>query len=136
MNYALREGLLLLHEEGLENRIERHRKHHLALVAGLEAMGLDFLVEKAFRLPCLTTVKVPDGVEDAKVRSHLLARFNLEMGGGFGPLKGKIWRIGLMGHASTARNVALCLTALEDALRAQGHRVKEGAGAKAAMEML
>jgi alanine-glyoxylate transaminase/serine-glyoxylate transaminase/serine-pyruvate transaminase len=136
LNYALREALLLVQEEGLEERVARHKKNHLALVAGLEAMGLEMFVEEAHRLPSLNTVKVPDGVDEAKVRKHLLDRFSLEIGAGLGPLRGKIWRIGLMGHASSARNVTTCLAALEDALRAQGHRVPEGAGVKAALEML
>ncbi|OGG43553.1 MAG: alanine--glyoxylate aminotransferase [Candidatus Handelsmanbacteria bacterium RIFCSPLOWO2_12_FULL_64_10] len=136
LNYALREALLLVQEEGLEDRVARHRKNHLALVAGLEAMGLEMFVEKAHCLPSLNTVKVPDGVDEAKARRRLLDRFSLEIGAGLGPLRGKIWRIGLMGYASSARNVATCLTALEDALRAQGHRVPEGAGVKAALALL
>ena len=136
MNYALREALVLVHEEGLDNRIARHTKHHLALVAGLEALGLEMLVDKAFRLPTLNTVRVPDNIDEAKVRRHLLERFSLEIGGGLGPLKGKIWRIGLMGHASSARNVVGCLTALEDAIRVQGTKIHEGAGVKAALEIL
>jgi alanine-glyoxylate transaminase/serine-glyoxylate transaminase/serine-pyruvate transaminase len=136
MNYALREALLLIHEEGLDARIARHRRNHLALVAGLEAMGLSMLVDPADRLPSLNTVKVPTGVDEARVRKHLLDRFSLEIGGGLGPLKGRIWRIGLMGHASCARNVTTCLTALEDALRAQGHRVPRGAGVEAALARL
>ena len=136
MNYALREALVLVHEEGLDNRIARHTKHHLALVAGLEALGLEMLVDKAFRLPTLNTVRVPDNIDEDKVRRHLLERFSLEIGGGLGPLKGKIWRIGLMGHASSARNVVVCLTALEDAIRVQGTKIHEGAGVKAALEIL
>jgi alanine-glyoxylate transaminase/serine-glyoxylate transaminase/serine-pyruvate transaminase len=135
MNYALREALLLIYEEGMDNRIARHKKNHLALIAGLEAMGLGMLVEKPFRLPSLNTPKVPDGIDEAKVRKHLLDRFSLEIGGGLGPLKGKVWRIGLMGHASSPRNVTTCLTALEDALRAQGYKVQEGAGVRAALEL-
>ena len=136
MNYALREAMVLVHEEGLDNRIARHTKHHLALVAGLEALGLEMLVDKVFRLPTLNTVKVPDNIDEAKVRRHLLERFSLEIGGGLGPLKGNIWRIGLMGHASSARNVVVCLTALEDAIRDQGIKIHEGAGVKAALEIL
>ena len=136
MNYALREAMVLVHEEGLDNRIARHTKHHLALVAGLEALGLEMLVDKAFRLPTLNTVRVPDNIDEAKVRRQLLERFSLEIGGGLGPLKGKIWRIGLMGHASSARNVVVCLTALEDAIRVQGTKIHEGAGVKAALEIL
>jgi alanine-glyoxylate transaminase / serine-glyoxylate transaminase / serine-pyruvate transaminase len=136
MNYALREALLLIHEEGLDARIARHRTNHLALVAGLEAMGLEMLVDPADRLASLNTVKVPSGIDEAKVRKHLLDRFSMEIGGGLGPLKGQIWRIGLMGHSSSPRNVATCLTALEDALRVQGHRVPAGAGVEAALARL
>ena len=134
MNYALREALMLIHEEGLESRFERHRGGHQALVAGVEAMGLGMLVEETYRLPTLNTVRIPERVDDAAVRRHLLERFNLEIGGGLGPLKGQVWRIGLMGHSCTPENVVLCLTALEDALRAQGRKVPEGAGVKAALD--
>ena len=133
MNYALREALLLIHEEGLEARFERHLQGHRALVAGAEAMGLQMLVDEAYRLPTLNTVRIPDGVDDAAVRRHLLEHFNLEIGGGLGPLKGQVWRIGLMGHSCNSENIVLCLTALEDALRVQGITVPEGAGVKAAL---
>lgn len=117
--YGLHEALLILHEEGLENAWERHRQQHLALRSGLETMGLEFLVEEAYRLPQLNAVRIPSGVDDAAVRSTLLSEYGLEIGAGLGPLAGKIWRIGLMGHAANARNVLLCLSALDDVLSRQ-----------------
>ena len=133
MNYALREALVLISEEGMEPRWARHQKNHQALVRGIEAMGLEMLVEPAVRLPSLNTVKVPEGVDDALVRSYLLKEFNLEVGGGLGDLKGKVWRVGLMGHTSTVQNVVIFLTALEAALRSQGTKVVAGAGVPAAL---
>ncbi|MFW5921258.1 MAG: pyridoxal-phosphate-dependent aminotransferase family protein [Polyangiales bacterium] len=120
MLLGLHESLRLVLAEGLEARFERHRRHAAALVAGLEAMGLALVVPEAERLPPLTTVRIPDGVDDAAVRKHLLAAYGLEIGGGLGDLKGKAWRIGLMGASCTRRHVTLCLAALADALRAQG----------------
>lgn len=128
LTYALREALRLVVEEGLEARWKRHQRHQGALIAGLEAMGLELLVAApGDRLWSLTTVRVPDGVDDAAVRKHLLARHSIEIGGGLGPLKGQVWRIGLMGYSSTANNVLLVLAALEDALRRQGFRPGPGA---------
>ncbi|WP_090203291.1 pyridoxal-phosphate-dependent aminotransferase family protein [Ectothiorhodospira magna] len=114
--YALHEALVLLQEEGLENAWARHRHHHEALKAGLEAMGLNLLVDEAHRLPQLNAVKVPDGVDEARVRGLLLERYGLEIGAGLGPLAGKIWRIGLMGFGCNRKNVQLCLHALEAVL--------------------
>ena len=111
--YALHEALLILKEEGLENAWQRHYKHHLALKAGLETIGLDFVVDEASRLPQLNAVKLPDGTDDAALRSQLLNEFNLEVGAGLGDFAGKIWRIGLMGHASKPQNVINCLAAME-----------------------
>jgi alanine-glyoxylate transaminase/serine-glyoxylate transaminase/serine-pyruvate transaminase len=120
--YALREGLAMVHEEGLENRWERHRRNHRAFVAGIEAMGLAMHVaDAANRLWTLNTPKVPDGVDDAKVRQYLLEQRGIEIAGGFGPLAGKVFRIGLMGYASTSENVLLILEALEAALRHVGY---------------
>jgi alanine-glyoxylate transaminase/serine-glyoxylate transaminase/serine-pyruvate transaminase len=96
-------------------------------VAGLEAMGLSMLVDAEFRLPMLNAVVVPDGVDEAKVRQRLLADYGIEIGGGLGDLAGKIWRVGLMGHSSSRRNVAWFISALEQVLRAQGATVKPGA---------
>ena len=119
--YALREGLAMVEEEGRENRWERHRRNHLAFVAGIEAMGLTMHVANpADRLWTLNTPRVPDGVDDAKVRQYLLEKRGMEIAGGFGPLAGKVFRIGLMGYGSTPGNVFLVLEALADALRAQG----------------
>src|SRR5262249_10278796 len=105
MNFALREALRLIEEEGLDKRWERHRCNHLAFVAGIEAMGLEMLVKPENRLWSLNTVRVPEGISDAKVRSSLLEEFGIEIGGGLGPLKGKIWRVGLMGYSSHVNNV-------------------------------
>lgn len=134
MNYALRESLLLIHEEGLQARWKRHLENHRALVRGIEAMGLEMAVAAEFRLPSLNTVRIPEGVDDARVRGFLLQHFNLEIGGGLGDFKGKVWRIGLMGHSCTRQNVVLLLTALETALVTQGVGLPQGAGARAAQD--
>ena len=119
--YAIREGLAIVAEEGLEARWERHRRNHLAFVAGIEAMGLEMHVANpADRLWTLNTPRVPAGIDDAKLRNYLLAERNIEIAGGFGPLAGKVFRIGLMGTGSTAENVLLVLEELEGALRQQG----------------
>ncbi|MGI2002144.1 pyridoxal-phosphate-dependent aminotransferase family protein [Shewanella frigidimarina] len=114
--YALHESLRLLANEGLENAWARHRKMHLLLRDGLTKLGLKFVVEEASRLPQLNTVYIPDGVDDAAVRKHLLEEYNLEIGAGLGALAGKAWRIGLMGYGARRENVALCLHALEESL--------------------
>ncbi len=114
--YALHEALLILKEEGLENAWRRHRLHHTALVAGLEAMGLGLVVAPEWRLPQLNSVSVPAGVDEALVRSRLLQDYGLEIGAGLGALAGKVWRVGLMGHAANRQNVVLCLGALEQTL--------------------
>jgi alanine-glyoxylate transaminase/serine-glyoxylate transaminase/serine-pyruvate transaminase len=133
--FALREAMRLVIEEGLEARWERHRVNQLALIAGLEAMGLKLLVEKpADRLPTVTAVMIPSGVDDVKVRNQLLDEFNIEIAGGFGPIKGKIWRVGLMGYCSQKPNVLLFLAALEKCLLDQGFRVASGAGVGAAIK--
>lgn len=119
--YALHESLLMLREETLEKAIARHRRNHLALVAGLEAMGLHMIVDAQWRLPQLNLVGIPDGVDDAVLRHHLLEDFDLEIGAGLGALAGKAWRIGLMGHASRKRNVLGCLTALATVLGKAGY---------------
>jgi alanine-glyoxylate transaminase/serine-glyoxylate transaminase/serine-pyruvate transaminase len=116
MFYALREGLAIVHEEGLEARWERHRKNHEAFVAGIEAMGLSMLVPEGHRLWTLNTPRLPEGTDDAKLRGYLLEKYNMEIAGGFGPLAGKVLRIGTMGYSSTAENVELILGALKDAL--------------------
>ncbi|MEW6263319.1 MAG: alanine--glyoxylate aminotransferase family protein [Thermodesulfobacteriota bacterium] len=131
MIYGLREALGLIAEEGLEARFKRHKLNHLALVAGLEAMGLSMLVPEAERLPMLNAVRIPEGVDDLKIRRALLNEYGLEIGGGLGPLAGKIWRVGLMGYSSNRRNVFIFLSALETLLQAQGFQVKPGALAAA-----
>ena len=135
MNYALLEALRIIHEEGLEPRYERHRRNHLALVRGIEAMGLKMLVAEPYRLWSLNAVSIPPGIDDTKIRRKLLEEYNLEIGGGLGALKGKIWRVGLMGHSSSEANVLYFLTALEQTLKEQGFEVPRGAGASAAKEV-
>jgi alanine-glyoxylate transaminase/serine-glyoxylate transaminase/serine-pyruvate transaminase len=132
MNYALREALRLIHEEGLETRWRRHELNHRALVAGIEAMGLRMAVAPENRLWSLNAVAVPDGVDDARVRARLLNE-DIEIGGGLGPLKGKIWRIGLMGSGSTRGNVLLVLDALQRALNAEGFACAPGTSAAEAV---
>lgn len=134
--YALREALVAIEEEGLEARWERHRRHHLALVAGLAAMGLDLLPPAAERLWTLNAVRVPEGVDEAKVRARLLTGFNIEVGAGLGPLAGRIFRVGLMGASSTPQIVLLFLGAFEKALVESGCRIPRGAGVAAAMDAL
>lgn len=129
MVYALREALRIIKEEGLEARWARHRLNHRALVAGVEAMGLELFVPPEHRLWTLTTVKVPEGIDDARVRRKLLETFDIEIGGGLGPLRGRIWRIGLMGSGSTANHVLLLLGALERVLAAEGFKVGSGVSA-------
>lgn len=114
--YALHEALVLLHNEGIENAWQRHLAQHNQLAKGLVELGLEFVVPANERLPQLNTVYVPEGVDDAKVRSYLLEQFNLEIGAGLGEFAGKAWRIGLMGYAAKNENVALCLSALKSAL--------------------
>ena len=118
--YALHESLVILEEEGLENAWSRHMSNHLALAAGLEALGLELIVPKHHRLPQLNTVTVPDGVDEAAIRRQLLDEYQLEIGAGLGPLAGKVWRIGLMGYASNRKNVLFCLGALEAMLNRSG----------------
>jgi alanine-glyoxylate transaminase/serine-glyoxylate transaminase/serine-pyruvate transaminase len=132
MNYALREALRLIHEEGLEARWRRHEQNHHALVAGLEAMGVSMAVAPANRLWSLNAVSVPDGVDDARVRARLLDE-NIEIGGGLGSMKGKIWRVGLMGSGSTRENVLLVLDALHRALNAEGFKCPSGVEATQAV---
>ena len=132
MNYALREALAVALEEGLPARFARHTRNHLALKAGLAALGLAYAVAEGFQLPMLNAVVIPAGVDDGKVRQQLLAEFGIEVGGGLGPMKGKTWRIGLMGETSTERNVLLLLAALERCLGDQGLKLDSGAGVAAA----
>ena len=130
--YALHESLVMLQEEGLENAWARHRLHHNALKAGIEAMGLSFLVAEAYRLPQLNSVTIPEGIDDAAVRSRLLADYSLEIGAGLGVMAGKVWRIGLMGHSANKKNVLLCLSALDSVLGSMGANINRGVAVDAA----
>lgn len=132
MNYALREALCVALEEGLEQRHKRHMQNHLALKAGLQALGVRYAVAEGLQLPMLNAVTIPAGVDDMQVRKQLLNEFGIEIGGGLGPMKGKTWRIGLMGETSSARNVFVLLSALEVCLRQQGFACTPGAGSAAA----
>ena len=134
--YSLHEALVMLQEEGLENAWARHKQNHLALKAGLEAMGLTFIVKEADRLPQLNTVSIPAGVDDASVRSRLLNDYNLELGAGLGALAGKVWRIGLMGHSSRAENILLCVAALESVLGDMGAEINLGVALPAMQKSL
>ena len=114
--YGLHESLVMLTEEGLENSWSRHKENHLLLKAGLSELGISYLVDESSRLPQLNSVYIPEGSDDAQVRSSLINDFNIEIGAGLGDLAGKIWRIGLMGHTSRKVNVELCLKALKKVL--------------------
>jgi alanine-glyoxylate transaminase/serine-glyoxylate transaminase/serine-pyruvate transaminase len=124
--FGLHEALLLLREEGVENAWARHRRHHNALKAGLEAMGLEFLVKEQYQLPQMNAVRCPAGVNEAEVRKTLLNEFSIEIGAGLGPLAGKIWRIGIMGYSCRPDNVMLCLSALGSVLSDMGMKVHVG----------
>jgi alanine-glyoxylate transaminase/serine-glyoxylate transaminase/serine-pyruvate transaminase len=134
--YGLHEALVILQEEGLEKSWARHQKNHLALRAGLEAMGLKFVVPEKERLPQLNAISVPEGVDEAAVRAALLNDYQLEIGAGLGAMAGKVWRIGLMGYASNPRNVLLCLGALDDVLGRMNAPVKHGVAVAAAHQKL
>jgi alanine-glyoxylate transaminase/serine-glyoxylate transaminase/serine-pyruvate transaminase len=124
--FALHEALLLIREEGLDNCWARHQRHHVALKAGLEAMGLEFPVRPEHQLPQMNAVRCAGGVDEAQVRATLLSEFGLEIGAGLGPLKGKIWRFGLMGYSCRPDNVMLCLSALGSVLDDMGYPVHVG----------
>ncbi len=132
MTYALREALRMMMEEGIETRIERHARTAAALRAGLEALGLELLADPAYRLNPLTTVRIPDGIDDATVRGTLLRDYDIEIGGGLGEFRGKAWRIGLMGDSARDRNVFALLSALETILNANGYEVAYGSSLAAA----
>ena len=134
--YALHESLVILEEEGIENSWARHRHMHTALRDGLEAMGLQFVVDEQDRLPQLNAVTIPEGVDDAAVRSKLLQDYNLEIGAGLGVMAGKVWRIGLMGYAASRRNVLFCLNALEDVLSSLNAPINRGVALSAAHKVL
>jgi alanine-glyoxylate transaminase/serine-glyoxylate transaminase/serine-pyruvate transaminase len=132
--FALHESLLLLKEEGLENAWARHHRHHMALKAGMEAMGLSFLVKEQYRLPQMNAIRIPESIaaREGEVRKTLLNEFNIEIGAGLGPLAGKIWRVGLMGYSCKPENVMLCLSALGSVLADMGQPVKVGEAEAAA----
>jgi alanine-glyoxylate transaminase/serine-glyoxylate transaminase/serine-pyruvate transaminase len=134
--YALHEALLMVREEGLENAWARHRRNHEALKAGLEAMGLQFIVDEAHRLPQLNAVGIPRGVDEAAVRRRLLEEHHIEIGAGLGELAGKVWRIGLMGYSSRIENITRCLAALEAVLADMQAPVTHGAALPAAEKVL
>lgn len=136
MIYALHEALALVLEEGLEQRWARHERNGRALQNGLEAMGLVLHADAGFRLPVLTTVRIPEGVADAEVRGALLKRHSIEIGGGLGDLRAKVWRIGLMGESSTEGNVLLFLSSLGKILREHGFKADLRAGLAAATARL
>jgi alanine-glyoxylate transaminase/serine-glyoxylate transaminase/serine-pyruvate transaminase len=130
--YGLHEALVILQEEGIENSWARHQRNHDALRSGLEAMGLSFVVPEGQRLPQLNAVSIPDGVDEAAVRSVLLNEYNLEIGAGLGAMAGKIWRIGLMGFASNQTNVLFCLGALDAVLSSMKAPITPGVAVDAA----
>ncbi len=134
--YGLHEALVMLQDEGLENSWARHQKNHLALRAGLEAMGLQFVVPVAERLPQLNAITIPEGVDDAAVRTTLLNDYQLEIGAGLGLMSGKAWRIGLMGYTSNPSNVLICLGALDDVLGRMNAPIQRGVAVAAAHKVL
>jgi alanine-glyoxylate transaminase/serine-glyoxylate transaminase/serine-pyruvate transaminase len=134
MTYGLYEALQVILEEGLENCWARHARQHAALKAGLAAIGIGYSAHQSHQLPMLNAVKIPDGVDDAAVRRGLLERFGIEIGGGLGAFKGRVWRIGLMGYGARANNVLLLLSALEQLLAEQGYKFTHGAALAAANE--
>ncbi len=135
MSYGLYEALRIIHEEGLDACFARHDLNHAVLKAGLAAIGINYSAAEGHQLTMLNAVSVPEGVDDGTVRKTLLERFGIEIGGGLGAFKGKVWRIGLMGYASRNANVLLLLTALEQILAEQGHRFDKGASIAAANEV-
>jgi alanine-glyoxylate transaminase/serine-glyoxylate transaminase/serine-pyruvate transaminase len=132
MNYAIYEALRIVVEEGLETRFKRHQANATALQAGLTAMGMEMAAQEGHRLPQLAAVTIPEGINDGKVRDRLLKLFNIEIGGGLGPFKGKVWRIGLMGDGSRRENVMIVLNALEEILGSMGLELARGRALSAA----
>ena len=136
MTYALREALRMMMEEGQKNRINRHARVAAALRAGAEALGLSLLAEEGHRLNPLTTLSIPEGIEDAKVRRALLNDYDIEIGGGLGEFASKAWRVGLMGESARERNVFALLSALETILSKEGYEVAFGASLSAAQRTI
>jgi (S)-ureidoglycine-glyoxylate aminotransferase len=135
MQYALREGLRIILEEGLENRFARHKLNEQALVAGIKAMGLNLFGDEKHKLPVVTCIEVPNGMDADEVRSMLLEDFEIEIASSFGPLHGKIWRIGTMGYSSRKKNILHVLGALEATLLRKGFKVNKGEGVQAALDV-
>ena len=136
MLLGLREALRIVVEEGSEARADRHARNAAALGAGLEALGLPLVVPERYRLPQITVVAIPDGVDDLAVRSALLSRYGIEIGRGLGEFAGKVWRIGLMGESSKAEHIYALLAALEEILPGAGYEVPRGSGVAAASKTL
>jgi len=134
--YGLHESLVMLREEGLQQSWQRHRRNHLVLAAGMQAMGLEFLVKESARLPQLNSVIVPPGVDEALVRQRLLQEYDLEIGAGIGNLAGKVWRIGIMGAASNVKNVLYCLASLDTLLTEMGAPINSGVAVAAAQKQI
>lgn len=135
MNYALHEALRIVLEEGLEERFQRHVLHSRALMAGLKVLGCTPSAQSGHRLPTLNAVRIPAGMDDARVRTELRERYNIEIGGGLGEFAGKIWRIGLMGESARADSVFAVLSALEEILDTMGRSVPPGAALGSASEV-
>lgn len=135
MLYALREGLRIVLEEGLDNRFARHKLHEKALVAGIEAMGLELYGDRQAKMPVVTAVQIPDGIDGESVRAMLLKEFEIEIASSFGPLKGKIWRIGTMGYSCRKKNILHVLAALEAVLIRHKAKINCGAAVQAALDV-
>ena len=135
MIYALHEGLRLVLEEGLDNRFARHKLHEKAFVAGIEAMGLNLFGGADHKLPCVTCIEIPSGVDGESVRNMLLQEFSIEIASSFGPLHGKIWRIGTMGYSCRKENVLSVLGALEAVLIRHHVKVNRGEALQAALDV-
>src|SRR5699024_1934760 len=134
MLYALREGLRVIQDEGLENRIKRHTKNGNAMAIGLKAMGVELFGEEENKMPVVNIVKVPEGINEQAVRQTLMNEFGIEIAGAFGPLKGKVWRIGSMGYSSRKNNILHVLGALESTLTYFGAKLNKGDAVQAALE--
>jgi (S)-ureidoglycine---glyoxylate transaminase len=135
MQYALREGLRIILEEGLENRFERHKLNEKALVAGIKAMGLGLFGDEKHKLPVVTAIEIPEGINGDEVRSMMLEDFEVEIASSFGPLHGKVWRIGTMGYSSRKKNILHVLSALEGTLIRKGFKVNRGESLQAALNV-
>ena len=135
MIYALREALRVVLEEGLTARYERHERNACALLSGAEAIGLQPAAEEGYRAPMLTTLRIPEGIDDATIRKRLIMDYGIEIGAGLGIFAGKAWRIGLMGESANERNVMLVLNALEKLLIEFGHDVEPGTAVHAASQV-